>query len=1081
MSIFENALNVAACATGMQANDQTEGCAACTKMGLPILLARPSLADKAYQPTYQPVADVLFSGVAQPALSYFTYCARTLRKGYVHVYYEKQHTAEIKAQNGWQLFEVGEGGYLTPLKIGQEGANESFACVRTAGYAGGMLFAIPDAKNTKRVWVGYSDHLWSDKVRQQYAGDESLRNKRMTCINAPAATCERSLAMTTDHIDSIVDYSNSILPTRNRPLIGTPYPRLAPKGTEPQQEIDRDAFYSEMPDAPLQRYENAADIIGSAQATLDAGSGDYTLADAMIVGVPDPIGITHEAAFLRVSLCNSAAKFIQDYPNKEGVNRLVTAQHIEGLLKLYDKQCDEESKKAAPYIHFDGMRVYHSQFTQMKASGELPDSAGFMYATKSAPGTAGIAGVEMKDITGKGFIDVRTPAGIRRDADKKKKQLREKLTAGPKGLTYEKFLQKFKDKASQDHERLKAVEKDYLAWLKSDARKLVTTYDFDEATLADGVAYCECVASLTYGGYLTDKGLEVFQKFVQTNPADPENLFVRNLLGNIKDNFEGFSTATAVSALALFASYLDKLTPERRQLLNAAIQSTITHIGAVSAAAPSKLSTGLRDNLAVLLGKTGSQAFSGSPPALLKVRINVSEAAYWMREQARMGQKIVRSFSRSGDRQIKSLLLGGGMMLETSGRSRIAAKLDDMVDLYVWVKRQPDEIKQLSGKGGYLLETASANLNKSWQSMEGSIRINASQLRKLFHEQFDLVRTSTGIAASAAGVLSLWSMYDTWKSLDTLTGEDRQLAMIGLVSSGLGAASAFLDIGQVLLRKALTRGWQRLSGYAAVVASLVAAVQAGYHGYLEGMDGDDDVRNAYIVQTLVFTLSAVVTYLGIASASLLILGVGAAIFLFGVIAIGLIIALLQDTRAQTWAAKSIWGASETKWGGLDATIAELNELMLGFKVEFDYRSPVVEGSAIGIIASTAVAPVWVVDRLVGNEPREAFCKVVLPQKLRDDLGWEINLIANRKDGKKALVASSRHPENSTLGLSLGQKKWQVDDRDAVAHTPPKEEDKNTFYLSAQLNTAIYSGVYAQVLVDVTPSVSGGLLVNQEIH
>lgn len=95
------------------------GCASCIKSGLPMLLVRPGLAEKQYADSKHGAIEKLLPGVADPKLSYSGYVMRTLRGGYVYAYYEHAHTPEIKAQKGWQAFQVDTLGYLTPMPIAQ--------------------------------------------------------------------------------------------------------------------------------------------------------------------------------------------------------------------------------------------------------------------------------------------------------------------------------------------------------------------------------------------------------------------------------------------------------------------------------------------------------------------------------------------------------------------------------------------------------------------------------------------------------------------------------------------------------------------------------------------------------------------------------------------------------------------------------------------------------------------------------------------------------------------------------------------------------------------------------------------------
>lgn len=202
-----------------------QGCPSCVKTGLPVLLVRPGLADAAYANARRKYVEPLLKGVADQKLTASGYVMRTLRKGYLHAYYEHPHTPELKQQGGWQLFHVDEGGYLTPVALAAAGEDpKAFYCKRTEAYAIAMLFVIPDAANTQRVWVGFSDHPWSEPVRKRYAANESLRSKRMACIDAKAGRAERSLPMSVLNIEECVaDYKPKLAQTHPEALRGNPF------------------------------------------------------------------------------------------------------------------------------------------------------------------------------------------------------------------------------------------------------------------------------------------------------------------------------------------------------------------------------------------------------------------------------------------------------------------------------------------------------------------------------------------------------------------------------------------------------------------------------------------------------------------------------------------------------------------------------------------------------------------------------------------------------------------------------------------------------------------------------------------
>lgn len=1141
VSYSANAIKAAA--AGVQSH--ASGCSACEKVGLPVLLVRPGLADKGYPSAESAGLGNVFNGITEPSLSYFSYVARTLRQGYVYAYYEKAHTSMLKANKGWQVFHVDEGGYLTPQFTNVKSADQPFTCSRAAGYAGGMMFSIPDAKNTKRVWVAYSDHPWSEKVCEQYAGDEALRNKRMTCINAPSAKCDRSLPLKEDKIQSILDYTTTPFPyleqTPSAALAGNPHPRLNIKGSDPEQNnaafIDPLSAIEPVSPSSLTRGEDAADLMGAAQSMINATKGAFQMSDALMVGVSDPVGVTFEAAYMRVTLCNKANQWVGIYP--DGHWRLQSALSIEAILGkkaagndkqlgLIDQQAKEKWESCKASLQYDSARMWHSIFKAMQADGRLSPYAIFSYETKRLPGIRGLQGETIADTSVKGHVYIPSEQRLNAKAAERKEGITENLTKDAWGNTYAKFLSTYRDKSKKDVERLAKIEQDYFAWLDSDARKRITQHDFDITTPEDGAYYCLCVSKLTYAGHLTDKGLEYYKSFLLEDTSDKNNLFVRALLGNNEDSFKAFSQGTATSLISLLAAKLSDTDAATRAAIQghsvnawdrianhtgvavsdfkASVHTILTNATAVSAARYEKLSEDFLKKLKTLVGRVGSDSVQDSRFALLKVRVPVAEMPYWLNQinQAKREAFAKVSSKMVGGRNVRSMLAGADMMLQSAGMNKAASVLEGTVEIYVWVKKTAAELKEAAMGAGsaaaasvgssaktagrltsqYLVKPAAGTLNKAWQNTQEGIHIKASQLRGLLREQWDLIHAGTSILAGAAAALSLWALYETWKKYDTLAGEDRDLATLGLLSSGMGAVSGMLDLGALMLRATLANSVKLVSGVIAAGATLLMSIQSFWQASSAYGASDEDTFALYVTQGVLFGIAAVAIGYGAFAVSLMATGIGVLLVIAGGI-VGLFVVLTKDKPLAAWAAKSIWGTAdeEDKWGSLNRETSELNERLLGLQVEFDYRYlDVLEMASIQarlnpLTASTAIAADWLAgddSPLLPTLTREAFFKLVLPKSLQQKVAWQVTIIAKRlSDNKNVIVAKASHGESAGLQQCS---KWE-DVSANIEHTPPEDHDDKTTYLSAQLDTNEYAKPYAEFILNIAGPSSG--LVLQE--
>lgn len=112
-------------------------------------------------------------------------------------------------------------------------------------------------------------------------------------------------------------------------LRGTPHPPLA---------------LGEQPGIAQKRPERASDVMAQVQKLCQAG--DYPLSQVNMVCVPDAVGVTHEAAVLRSTLCDAAARWLNKQP--DGHWRLQTALSIEGLLREVEARGDARKAQLQP-------------------------------------------------------------------------------------------------------------------------------------------------------------------------------------------------------------------------------------------------------------------------------------------------------------------------------------------------------------------------------------------------------------------------------------------------------------------------------------------------------------------------------------------------------------------------------------------------------------------------------------------------------------------------------------------------------------------------------------------------------------
>ena len=153
----------------------TDKCEFCDKRGLPLLLIRDALVpfDVA-----APVSSDKPFGVPEKIAKY---TRRVLRNGFVNVYDE--------ARKRWEAYYVtGDGYYFKmPLKAAviPIKPNKPFNCSNLGHRAVASCITVPDPTKATKVWIGFSDVIWTNKVRER---NEKLayRQKHMVAIDVAA-------------------------------------------------------------------------------------------------------------------------------------------------------------------------------------------------------------------------------------------------------------------------------------------------------------------------------------------------------------------------------------------------------------------------------------------------------------------------------------------------------------------------------------------------------------------------------------------------------------------------------------------------------------------------------------------------------------------------------------------------------------------------------------------------------------------------------------------------------------------------------------------------------------------------------
>lgn len=259
-------------------------CEFCDKRGLPLLLVRDAIAPTgAGAPPSADQPRDLVGSVAQ-------YTKRLLRSGYLNVYDE--------ARKRWESYFVTPDGYFfklfdTPGVIPVK-PSKPFNCPDEGHRAVASCMTVTDPKNASKIWIGFSDVLWTPAVRKKNE-DVAYRKRHMVAVDIKAALAGGKVA--------------NARPIAQVSAVVAEYAMRNEKG---QKAFDWNCTKF------VARY-GSADRLRKECDAMRPGKG-------LIVTVPDPVGVTQELALLTQ---HKVAEFTQEPARRRLLNADATISAIE--------------------------------------------------------------------------------------------------------------------------------------------------------------------------------------------------------------------------------------------------------------------------------------------------------------------------------------------------------------------------------------------------------------------------------------------------------------------------------------------------------------------------------------------------------------------------------------------------------------------------------------------------------------------------------------------------------------------------------------------------------------------------------
>ena len=544
-------------------NKDNPNCANCNKSGLAILPVRyavvPTIANAE-------LPSSLGNKVTSVVLKHHKYALRTLRKGYLYLYYEKHARGkDIK----WEVYSVSDGGTL--WKQNSIGAIKEVAeimCSSKAHLLPASVITIDKPEKCGRVWMAFSEHRWSEQTITLYEQDLKLRDRRMQTFNPGLWIRQRGyrhgLEASEANLNQIVEYKNGFVLSA---LGGTDVKSISQlDGTFNKDVLNH---CSTVHTVTVRRDDKAKLAAMMKQAGERSDGPPHAPA---IIALWDCVGITHELNGFR----NDAVGWIKKY-GAEREREIGAAVSIQGAKKALEGRAEGhvQSIADAGTFHWDAahsqarMQTYDSgkpstsaersrqsalctyweRDAAIRAPAHLASRRSFAIglsesewqqnmknidseiAAATKPDTAtGISRVQQRDARAQAWSE---------DAVAHAWPKYEALIDRTELDSFMKSYQGFLDSATH---LCDARTEDVVAWLRSHALQDALT-EFHHSEIEDGLAFEATVGTLIMGITSSPEGHKYIDELIDEAKCSERNLIWRAISYNQRDAREELNLA----------------------------------------------------------------------------------------------------------------------------------------------------------------------------------------------------------------------------------------------------------------------------------------------------------------------------------------------------------------------------------------------------------------------------------------------------------------------------------------------------------------------------------------------------------
>lgn len=191
-------------------------CQTCNAGGLPVLPSRYAVVPANF-PVSGPDGLGLYSGerVKDVAIdpARYKYALRTLRPGFVYLFYEKGP----QGNNYWEAYTVTADGGLWKRDDAASAQPAATMQCSNAGHSALRMqyLVIEKPEQCGKVWLAYSEHKWNEKTIKRYEGS-AARATRMQCIEpavwitSAQAVKHQGILATESNLKTIIEYNGDL-------------------------------------------------------------------------------------------------------------------------------------------------------------------------------------------------------------------------------------------------------------------------------------------------------------------------------------------------------------------------------------------------------------------------------------------------------------------------------------------------------------------------------------------------------------------------------------------------------------------------------------------------------------------------------------------------------------------------------------------------------------------------------------------------------------------------------------------------------------------------------------------------------